>query len=78
MSRSGRRQPTQARLLKLASYASVATALLLIVAKLAAWLATGSVSLLASLADSLMDAFTSTINLLAIRYSLQPADEELS
>ena len=63
-------------LLKRASYASVATALLLIVAKLVAWLMTGSMSILASLVDSLMDSIASLINLLAIRYSLQPADAE--
>ena len=45
-----------APLLRLATHASVATAGLLIIAKLAAWLMTGSVSILASLADSLMDA----------------------
>ena len=66
----------RAGLLKLASIASVATAGFLIVAKLAAWYITGSVGLLASLVDSVMDSFTSLINLFAIRYSLQPADEE--
>jgi ferrous-iron efflux pump FieF len=64
------------RLLKLASIASVATAGFLIITKLVAWYVTGSVSLLASLVDSVMDSFTSLINLFAIRYSLQPADEE--
>ncbi len=66
----------QARLLTLASYASVATALLLIAVKLVAWLLTGSMSILASLVDSLMDSIASLINLVAIRYSLQPADAE--
>ena len=66
----------RARLLKLASYASVATAGLLIVIKLIAWLMTGSVSMMASLADSVMDSLASTVNLLAIKYSLQPADAE--
>jgi len=66
----------RAGLLKMASVASVATAGFLIVAKLAAWLVTGSVGLLASLVDSVMDSFTSLINLFAIRYALQPADEE--
>lgn len=65
----------RARLLKLASVASVTTAVFLIIAKLAAWLMTGSVSLLASLVDSVMDSFASIINLFAIRYSLQPPDE---
>lgn len=64
------------RLLKLASTASVITASFLIVAKLVAWYVTGSVSLLASLVDSVMDSIASVINLFAIRYSLQPADEE--
>jgi len=65
-----------AGLLKLASIASVLTAGFLIVAKLAAWSVTGSVSLLASLVDSVMDSIASLINLFAIRYSLQPADEK--
>ena len=66
----------RAGLLKLASVASVITASVLIVAKLIAWYVTGSVGLLASLVDSVMDSFASLINLFAIRYSLQPADEE--
>ena len=49
---------------------------MLIIAKLAAWLATGSVSVLASLVDSLMDALASLVNLFAVRFSLQPADAE--
>ncbi len=65
-----------AGLLNLASIASVLTASFLIVAKLAAWSLTGSVSLLASLVDSVMDSIASLINLFAIRYSLQPADEQ--
>lgn len=63
-----------ARLLRLATYASVATAAVLIVGKLAAALLTQSVSVLASLVDSMMDAAASIINLLAVRYSLQPPD----
>jgi len=66
----------RAGLLKLASVASVLTAGFLIVAKLVAWSMTGSVSLLASLVDSVMDSIASLINLFAIRYSLQPADEQ--
>jgi ferrous-iron efflux pump FieF len=48
-----------ASLMRGATYASVAVALILIVAKLGAWLVTGSVSMLSSLVDSLMDAFIS-------------------
>jgi ferrous-iron efflux pump FieF len=65
-----------ARLLKLATTASVVTATVLIMGKLAAWLLTGSVSVLASLVDSLMDAAASLLNLVAVRVSLQPPDEE--
>jgi len=65
-----------ARLLKRATYASVSVALVLICGKLAAWLITGSLSVMASLVDSLMDAAASTINLLAVRWSLNPADKE--
>ncbi|MGD8853721.1 MAG: cation diffusion facilitator family transporter [Gammaproteobacteria bacterium] len=64
------------RLLHLATGASVATAGILIAAKLAAWLLTGSVSVLASLVDSLMDAAASVVNLIAVRYSLEPPDAE--
>ena len=64
------------RLLRLATYASVATATVLIAAKLAAALMTGSVSVLASLVDSMMDVAASIINLLAVHYSLQPPDRD--
>lgn len=67
---------SRARLLRLATWASVTVAGILILGKLVAWLATGSVALMASLVDSLMDALASSINLLAVRWSLQPADDE--
>lgn len=73
--KAGKETLDRAGLLKLASVASVLTAGFLIVAKLVAWSLTGSVSLLASLVDSVMDSIASLINLFAIRYSLQPADE---
>lgn len=66
----------QHRWLKIASSASVLTALILIVAKLIAWGMSGSVGLLASLVDSLMDAAASLVNLVAIRYALQPPDAQ--
>lgn len=59
-----------------ASYASVATAIALISIKLYGWLNTGSTGILASLVDSVTDALSSVINMVAIRYALQPADEE--
>ncbi len=67
-----------ASLLKFATLASVATALLLIGIKFVAWFLTGSLSVLASLIDSLMDAMASIINLLAVRYSLKSADDDHS
>lgn len=63
-------------LMRSATLASVATAVILIIAKAAAWSLGGSVSVLASLADSLMDSLASVLNLLAVRYALQPADNE--
>ncbi|HTT80061.1 MAG TPA: cation diffusion facilitator family transporter [Stellaceae bacterium] len=59
-----------------ATWASLAVAAVLIVAKLAAWIATGSVALLASLVDSLVDAAASAVNLLAVRHAVTPADRE--
>ena len=64
------------RLLRLATNASVATAAILIAGKLVAWAMTGSVSVLASLVDSMMDVAASLINLFAVRYALMPADHE--
>lgn len=65
-----------ARLLRLATRAAVATACLLIAMKFGAWLATGAVSLLSTLMDSVLDAMASIVNLLAVRHALQPADRE--
>ena len=62
-------------LLPLATYASVATAILLVSLKTWAWLASGSVSLLASLVDSLTDSLASIVNLFAVRLALRPADD---
>lgn len=63
-------------LLLITGAASVIMAITLIILKGGAWHLSGSVSLLASLLDSVMDSFASLINFFAIRYSLQPADEE--
>ena len=63
-------------LLKRATYASVAVALILIVIKVIAYFMTNSVSLLSSLVDSSLDMVASIINLFAVRYSLVPADEK--
>ena len=65
----------RAKLLRQATYASVCTAVLLVGLKTWAWLASGSVSILASLVDSLTDSIASIINLLAVRWALKPADD---
>ena len=65
-----------AALMRRAAWASLGVSLVLTALKLAAFLATNSVAMLASFADSAMDLFTSTLNLVAIRSALQPADRE--
>ncbi len=65
-----------ARLLRLATYASTSVALVLIALKFFAWGSSGSVSLLATLIDSMLDALASIINLVAVRHALTPADKE--
>jgi len=67
---------SEKRLLHLATSASVFTAILLLVVKIYAWWVSGSVSVLASLVDSLIDAVASCVNFIAVRYALQPADDE--
>ena len=65
-----------ARLMRLATYASVTVASILIIVKTGAWFATESVSLLSSLVDSLLDVGASVVNLIAVHHALQPADHE--
>ncbi|TNE57008.1 MAG: cation diffusion facilitator family transporter [Alphaproteobacteria bacterium] len=62
--------------MRLATIWAVITAMLLIAIKAVAWVMTGSVSILGSLMDSLMDAMASTINFFAVRHSLTPPDKE--
>ncbi|QQN28249.1 cation diffusion facilitator family transporter [Pseudomonas syringae group genomosp. 3] len=64
------------RLLRLATRASLAVAVTLILAKGVAWWLSGSVSLLAGLTDSLLDGAASFLNLLAVHYALRPADDD--
>ncbi len=64
------------RLMRQATYASVSVAAVLIALKFAAWLATGSVAMLATLVDSMLDAAASLVNLFAVRQALTPADRE--
>ncbi|HCH32623.1 MAG TPA: divalent metal cation transporter FieF [Oceanospirillaceae bacterium] len=67
---------SHAQLLKTATWASVLVALGLIMLKSWAWENTQSVSLLASLIDSIMDSAAAVINFFAVRYAMAPADKE--
>jgi ferrous-iron efflux pump FieF len=69
-------QPDARRAMRLASYASVTVAFILIVAKTSAWFATDSIAVMSSLIDSFLDALASIVTLIAIRHSLRPADRE--
>jgi ferrous-iron efflux pump FieF len=66
----------KAGLMRLATYASVVTAVVLLLAKLIAWFISDSVSMLATLVDSGLDLLASLVNLLAVHHALQPADRE--
>jgi cation diffusion facilitator family transporter len=55
---------------------SVATAGVLVALKAGAWIASGSVALLASLADSGLDLVASLATFFAVRYAVAPPDQE--
>ena len=59
-----------------ATWASLSVALVLIVVKFVAWIGTGSVALLSSLVDSLVDAAASLVTFFAVRHAAVPADRE--
>jgi ferrous-iron efflux pump FieF len=63
-------------LMRRVAWAAVAVAGVLVLLKAAAYVVTGSVAMMASLADSGLDLIGSTINLVAIGHALTPADRE--
>jgi ferrous-iron efflux pump FieF len=63
-------------LIRSAGLASVGVALVLVTLKLFAWIATGSVAMLGSLADSLLDLLASSMTFFAVRFAFEPADPE--
>lgn len=65
-----------ATLMKRAAIASLSVSLGLVAIKVFAYFASNSVAMLASMADSALDVFTSAINLFAITEALTPADHE--
>lgn len=64
------------KLVTVAAWSATIVASLLLIVKVIAWWVTGSVSLLASLIDSILDIAASTVNLIVLKYALQPADKE--
>ena len=64
------------RLRERATYASLAVAAVLIAVKFVAWIGTGSVALLSSLVDSLVDAAASLVTFFAVRQAAVPPDRE--
>ena len=68
--------PYLRNLLKRASYLSISVSITLIVCKFIAWKMTNSVSMRATMVDSILDAFASLVNWIAIKHSLKPSDRE--
>lgn len=65
-----------ALLMRRATYAAVVVALLLVGCKGVAFWLTGSIAMLGTLIDSLLDGSASLLNLVAVRHALTPADHE--
>jgi len=61
---------------RLASLASLSLAVILVVVKLVAWVLTGSVALLSSAIDALVDTAASLATFFGVRYAERPADED--
>ena len=55
---------------------TLAVAIILVAAKLAAWLVTGSMALAASAVDALVDTGASVVTLVGIRYAGRPPDRD--
>lgn len=64
------------KLMRYATFASVGVASIIILVKVIAWYYTSSLGILSSLADSVMDIIVSIMNLFAVKYAIQPADED--
>lgn len=63
------------RLTRLASLISLSVALSLVGVKIWAWLLTGSMSMLTSAADGLVDVMASIVTLIGVYYAQRPADK---
>ena len=67
---------SDAALRRLASAVALGAAVVLIVLKLWGWMATGSVALLTSAADAVVDALAATATFFGVRFAQHPADSE--
>ncbi|MEM7446064.1 MAG: cation diffusion facilitator family transporter, partial [Pseudomonadota bacterium] len=65
---------TAGRLKRQATIASASVAMILILAKLAAWLVTDSITILASLLDSSVDLIASLVTFFTVRQAMRPPD----
>ncbi|TCL02218.1 cation diffusion facilitator family transporter [Sodalis ligni] len=63
------------KLTRLASLISLSVALMLVGIKIWAWLLTGSISMLTSAADGLVDVMASIVTLAGVYYAQRPADK---
>jgi cation diffusion facilitator family transporter len=72
------RQPASSDsvLRKFASRTALVVAAILIVVKMAAWMGTGSIALLTSAVDAIVDAGASLVTYLGVRYADRPPDRE--
>lgn len=64
------------KMMRLATVLSLSAGVFLVIVKAIAWSFTDSLSLMSSLADSMLDVMASAVNYVAVRYALQPADDE--
>jgi ferrous-iron efflux pump FieF len=63
-------------MMRTASSLSLAVGITLVAIKAFAWLMSDSLSMMSSLADSMLDVMASAVNFAAVRYALQPPDDE--
>jgi ferrous-iron efflux pump FieF len=68
--------PPHAAMMMRVAVAAVGVAVVLVAMKTVAYIITDSIAMMASLADSALDVFASSVNLVAIRHALTPADRE--
>lgn len=68
--------PAQLKLRRQVTIASLSVAMILIAAKLVAYIVTDSVSVMTSLLDSTFDAVASAVTMISVLHAATPADEE--